>query len=115
MLRGQDSLVESTSMSVIMVFALVIIAVLKTATFIIALSVDKNKNVLPVYADEAHTTAIRRSPSDSTIHKRLMNVREPPIPSSIRSPPQTPSSLVRPLSFEVHEVQLQMPSLVEKS
>ena len=114
MLRSQEENVESTSMSSLMALALFIIAILKTATFIIALSADKQKSILPVYADEGKSTSIQRSPSDSTIHKRYMVALLPPTPSSIRSPPPTPSSLVRSPSFEAQEIKLQMPSLEVK-
>ena len=113
MLRGQEEINESTTMSTLMVLALIIIAVLKTATFIIALSADKQKSILPVYADEGRSTSIQRSPSDSTIHKRYMVALLPPTPHSIRSPPPTPSSIRSP-SFEAQEIKLQMPSLEVK-
>ena len=114
MLRGQEEIIESSSMSTLMVLALFIIAILKAATFIIALSTHNNKHVLPVYADEGKSTAIQRSPSDSTIHKRYMVALVPPTPTSIRSPPPTPSSLVRSPSFEAQEIKLQMPFLESK-
>ncbi len=101
-------------MSTLMVLALFIIAILKAATFIIALSTNNNKHVLPVYADEGKSTAIQRSPSDSTIHKRYMVALLPPTPSSIRSPPPTPSSIRSP-SFEDQEVKLVMPSMDAKA
>ena len=111
MLRGSFCQTESSTFTALMVVGVFLIAALKAATLITTYrATQKQKTILPTSQDSCTVTGIQRSPSEATLYKRYMSAREPPTPSSMRSPPPTPSSTA-PALFNPEEITLRMPQL----
>jgi len=88
---------------------IVIVLAFKIAIALNAITNANKQPVLPTAVqDLGNSSAICRSPSDSTIAKRYMAARAPPV-SGFRSPPVTPSSeLSSPVAWQ-EEFVLRLP------
>ncbi len=117
MLRGSDFCPTSMATGFLYAFmplaglGILIVVAFKVTVALNAITKANKQPLLPTsMQDIGNSTAICRSPSDSTLAKRYMAARAPPV-TGFRSPPATPSSELS--SFSGQEAfQLQLPAEV---
>lgn len=92
MLRGCPTSADFYSVAPILALALLIVLTLKVIRTLNVIT--SQPNILPKDVKDLEaagvSTAIARSPSDSTLAKRYMSAREPPV-TGYRSQPPTPT------------------------